>query len=383
MKITKPFRRALVLAAVIGAVVVAVPGGLPGSPAIADAVGDCTPGADWGTLRQNLSTEVVQLVNQHRTSRGLAPLTVTTPLTDAAVWKSRHMARYQYMQHADPAPPVARSVGERLSACGYPAASAGWGENIAYGYATAAAVMQGWLNSPGHRANIENPSFRAIGVGAATSSAGLVYWTQEFGTSTTGGVTPPPPPPPPACSNGRDDDGDGKVDYPGDPGCTGSSDQDELDVQPPPPPAPTVVTAGPSSATLNAGSVVSGGLSSVTADDGAYLRLSSTNGSVLWWGRITGVPNTLKSLTVTYRGFSSAPCSQTLSLYNWSTGAWTSLDSRTLGTVETATGVSAGGILADFVSGTSGNGDVAVRVGCTAGTPFTTSSELLAIAYTP
>jgi uncharacterized protein YkwD len=174
MNTNKLFRRALALAAVISAVVVAAPGGLPGSPATADAVGDCTPGADWGTLRQDLSTQVVQLVNQHRASRGLTQLTVTTPLTNAAVWKSRHMARYQYMQHADPAPPVARSVAERLLACAYPASSAGWGENIAYGYATANAVMQGWLNSPGHRANIENASFRAIGVAAAASSSGTL-----------------------------------------------------------------------------------------------------------------------------------------------------------------------------------------------------------------
>lgn len=371
-------RRGLALAAV--AAVVAVPTGIPGSPDPARAVvGDCAPGADWGALRQDLASQVVQLVNQHRASLGLAQLAVTTPLANAAIWKSRHMAYYRYLQHADPAPPVARSVGERLLACGYPATSAGWGENIAYGYSTASAVMQGWLNSPGHRANIENPSYRAIGVGAATSSAGLVYWTQEFGTSTTGGTTPPPP----ACSNGRDDDGDGKVDYPADPGCTGTSDTDELDAQAPPPPAPTVVTASPSSATLNAGSYVSGGVSSLAADDGAYLRLSSTNGSVLWWGRITGVPNTLKSLAVTYRGFSSAACTQTLSLYNWSAGAWTSLGSGALSTVETETGVSAGGTLADFVSGSAGNGDVAVRVGCSGSTPFTTSSELLRIAYTP
>ena len=162
------------------------------------------------------------------------------------------MAKYVYMAHADPAPPVARSVSDRLLACGYPATSAGWGENIAYGYATADAVMQGWLNSPGHRANIENASFRAIGVGAASSSAGRLYWTQEFGTS-TGGSTPPPPPSY-ACSNGRDDDWDGKTDYPADPGCTGTIDNDETDAAvpppPPPPPPPTTSTnVSPSSLT--------------------------------------------------------------------------------------------------------------------------------------
>lgn len=375
-------RRALALAAVISAVAVAAPGSVPGSPSAARAVvGDCTPGADWGTLRQDLANQVVQLVNQHRASLGLTQLTVTTPLTNAAIWKSRHMARYQYMQHADPAPPVARSVADRLLACGYPSSTAGWGENIAYGYASADAVMQGWLGSAGHRANIENASFRAIGVAAAASSTGTLYWTQQFGTSTTGGTTPPPPPAS-ACSNGRDDDGDAKVDYPADPGCTSASDTDEQDA-PAPPPAPATVSATASSATLNTGSYVSGGVSSLTADDGGYLRLASTNGTVLWWGRITGVPNTLKSLTVTYRGFSTAACTQTLWLYNWSTGVWTSLGGRSLGTVETETVATAGGTLAEFVSGATGNGDVAVRVGCTGGGAFTTSSELLKVTYTP
>ncbi len=233
------FRRSLALAVVIAAIVVALPGSGPGSPATAAAAGDCTPGADWGTLRTDLATQVAQLVNQHRAALGLTPLTVTTPLTNAAVWKSRHMARYQYMQHNDPAPPVARSTGERLLACGYPTTTAGWGENIAYGYASASAVMQGWLNSAGHRANIERATFRAIGVAAAATSTGTLYWTQEFGTSTTGGTAPPPPPPPPpsyACSNGSDDDGDGKLDYPADPGCTGTTDNDEYNAPAPPPP---------------------------------------------------------------------------------------------------------------------------------------------------
>ncbi len=100
-------RRAPGLVAVIAVVaaVAAAPARVPGTPAVAGAaVGDCTPGADWGTLRQDLATQVVQLVNQHRASLGLPQLTVTTPLTNAAVWKSRHMAYYRYMQHAGPGP---------------------------------------------------------------------------------------------------------------------------------------------------------------------------------------------------------------------------------------------------------------------------------------
>ena len=74
------------------------------------------------------------------------------------------MAYYGYMQHDDPAPPIARLWYQRVQACGY--AGSGMGENIAYGYPTPQDVMNGWLNSPGHKANIENASYRAIGVGA-------------------------------------------------------------------------------------------------------------------------------------------------------------------------------------------------------------------------
>jgi uncharacterized protein YkwD len=374
----------LAIATAVAAIVAVLPSSVPGTAAPARAaVGDCTPGSDWGTLRQDLTARVTELVNQHRAARGLSQLSVSTSLTNAAIWKSRHMARYVYMAHADPAPPVARSVGDRLLACGYPATSAGWGENIAYGYTTADAVMQGWLNSSGHRANIENPSFRAIGVGAAASSTGRLYWTQEFGTS-TGGSTPPPPPTSYACSNGKDDDADGKIDYPADPGCTSSSDNDEYNVSAPPPPAPTTATAAPSSLTVNAGSMRSGGVSSLAADDNTFFQVASSGGSVQWWGSMPAVPNTLSSLRVVHRGLSSSSCTETLAIWNWRTGFWVSLGSRTVGTTEVETSVAPTGTLADYVSGTTGNGQVAVRVRCSGSyySSFTSSSDLLRVSYT-
>ena len=85
------------------------------------------------------------------------------------------MAAYGYMDHNDPAPD-ARTAAERVAACGYPLVE--WGENIATGYATAQAVVDAWLASPEHRANIERPEFRATGVGAAGAP---VYWSQTFG----------------------------------------------------------------------------------------------------------------------------------------------------------------------------------------------------------
>jgi uncharacterized protein YkwD len=238
MTTTRFLSRTFAALGLLGALLVVAPTGVPGAPQTAAAVvGDCSPGSDWGTPRQDYAARVVDLVNQHRATKGLSQLIVSTSLTNSSIWKSRHMARYVYMAHDDPAPPIARTTGQRLAACGYPSTTSGWGENIAYGYTTPEAVMQGWLNSPGHRANIENPSFRSIGVGAASSSSGRIYWAQAFGTQT--GSTPPPPPPPSyACSNGADDDGDGKVDYPADPGCTSSTDNDEYNAPTPPPPPP-------------------------------------------------------------------------------------------------------------------------------------------------
>ncbi len=163
----------------------------------AEAVVDCTPGANWGTLRADLATQVVSLTNQHRASIGAPPLAVSPTLTVASEWKALHMANYDYFTHDDPAPPVGRSAFQRARDCGY--STGGWGENIAYGYPTPESVMNGWLNSPGHRSNLENSSFRAIGVGVAVAASGRVYWAQNFGTVDDSGTPSPPPPqaPPP------------------------------------------------------------------------------------------------------------------------------------------------------------------------------------------
>jgi uncharacterized protein YkwD len=169
--------------------------GRQGGAATAAGVGDCTTGANWGTVRSDLAAQVVALVNQHRAGLGLSGLGGSATLSAAATWKARHMAFYGYLAHDDPAPPVARSVASRLAACGY--TTAGWGENIAYGQPSATAVMQSWLGSPGHKANIERSSFRAIGVGVAAAANGTLYWAQVFGTVADSGSPPPPPPAPP------------------------------------------------------------------------------------------------------------------------------------------------------------------------------------------
>jgi uncharacterized protein YkwD len=83
------------------------------------------------------------------------------------------------LTHDDPAPPFARTPSDRIGACGY--SGHRWGENIASGYGTAQNVMNAWLSSPEHRANIDNGSYRALGVGVVRAANGTLYWTQDFG----------------------------------------------------------------------------------------------------------------------------------------------------------------------------------------------------------
>jgi uncharacterized protein YkwD len=157
--------------------------------------GDCSPGADWPATRGDFESQILDLTNSHRQSLGLSTLAVSPTLSASAEWKAQHMARYEYMDHSDPAPPVSRTFGQRIADCGYSAGSVG--ENIAFGYQTPQAVFQAWLESPGHKANIENPDWRAIGVGAAVGGDGYVYWAQDFGSGNDSGAPPPAPPPPP------------------------------------------------------------------------------------------------------------------------------------------------------------------------------------------
>jgi uncharacterized protein YkwD len=160
----------------------------------AAAAGSCQREGGWAEMRDAWAAEVLALTNDHRTALGLSRLAPSESLTAAATWKAAHMGRFEYMAHDDPAPPIARSWDERIRDCGY---SSGAGENIAYGYRTPQAVFQGWLDSAGHRRNIENASYKVIGVGAAVNADGTPYWAQIFGlrVETGDGLQVPSPSP--------------------------------------------------------------------------------------------------------------------------------------------------------------------------------------------
>ncbi|MEU6626140.1 sigma-70 family RNA polymerase sigma factor [Streptomyces litmocidini] len=119
--------------------------------------------------------QVIELVNAERAKAGCGPLTEHPLLTEAAQGHSDDMAARDFFDHTDP---DGDGPGERITAAGY--AWSSYGENIAKGQTTAAEVMDSWMHSPGHRANILNCGFKEIGVGLHTS--GGPYWTQAFGS---------------------------------------------------------------------------------------------------------------------------------------------------------------------------------------------------------
>jgi len=115
---------------------------------------------------------VAELVNRQRAAHGLKPLTLSAELCRKARIKSQDMAQKRYFSHDSP---TYGSPFDMMHSLGISYRSAG--ENIAMGYSTAEAVMDGWMNSEGHRANILNASFTTIGVGYVANGN---YWTQWF-----------------------------------------------------------------------------------------------------------------------------------------------------------------------------------------------------------
>ncbi|MFD9003167.1 CAP domain-containing protein [Streptomyces sp. NPDC059582] len=118
--------------------------------------------------------EVLKLVNEERAKVGCSAVTANGALTDLAEAFSEDMAQRNFFDHTDPdgATPWDRAAKAGISDLG--------GENIARGQADAAAVMNAWMNSPGHRANILNCDFQTLGVGVHLGEGGP-WWTQDFG----------------------------------------------------------------------------------------------------------------------------------------------------------------------------------------------------------
>ncbi|HEX2144827.1 MAG TPA: CAP domain-containing protein [Glycomyces sp.] len=117
---------------------------------------------------------VEDLVNRARGDAGCGDLARDANLDDAARLHAEDMAANDYFSHTSQ---DGRSPSDRAADQGY---QGGVGENIAAGYPDAESVMDGWMNSEGHRANILNCGYAVIGIGIADRD-GTLYWVQNFG----------------------------------------------------------------------------------------------------------------------------------------------------------------------------------------------------------
>lgn len=124
----------------------------------------------------SVAGRVIALTNAQRAAAGLSPVSANGALTAAAAAHSKDQAVNNKMTHTGS---NGSTLGQRVSAAGF-----AWrtiGENVAMGYGSADSVMNGWMNSPGHRANILKPEFTSIGVAVAYAADGSPYWTMDLG----------------------------------------------------------------------------------------------------------------------------------------------------------------------------------------------------------
>ena len=119
--------------------------------------------------------EVLNLVNKERKANGLKPLTLNKELSNVANIKSRDMIEKGYFDHTSPTYGSPFDMMKKFN-ISYNTA----GENIAMGQKTPSEVMNSWMNSSGHRANILNSTYTELGVGIQKDSSGTIYWTQMF-----------------------------------------------------------------------------------------------------------------------------------------------------------------------------------------------------------
>ncbi|HMM43739.1 MAG TPA: CAP domain-containing protein [Thermomicrobiales bacterium] len=129
-------------------------------------------------------SEVLRLLNVERQAAGLAPLSNSRKLNVASYCHSLDMATNGFFSRTDS---DGSSPVQRIRAAGY----TGWtavAENIAVGYPSVAAVVNGWMNSSGHRANILNGSLTQVGIGLFETSSGYgLYWSTDFGNASDPG----------------------------------------------------------------------------------------------------------------------------------------------------------------------------------------------------
>ncbi|WP_188207144.1 SafA/ExsA family spore coat assembly protein [Alkalibacillus aidingensis] len=124
---------------------------------------------------KSIENEVIRLTNNYREQNGLEPLDHDWQLSRVARYKSADMRDKNYFSHQSPTYGSPFDMIENFNVSYRRAA-----ENIAAGQRSAEAVVESWMNSPGHRQNILNPDMTHIGVGYAEGGSRSTYWTQMF-----------------------------------------------------------------------------------------------------------------------------------------------------------------------------------------------------------
>lgn len=147
-----------------------------GSSSARESSAPTQPGSGGGGGGGSRAAQVLALVNVEREQAGCGSLSRDGALESAAVAHSRDMAANDYFSHDSQ---DGRSFSDRVRAAGYSGGSIA--ENIAAGQSSAAAVVDSWMSSEGHRANILNCSYTDMGLGYATGGSYGSYWTQDLG----------------------------------------------------------------------------------------------------------------------------------------------------------------------------------------------------------
>jgi uncharacterized protein YkwD len=149
----------------------------PASPTeMPDAAASPAAPAAGGT--STIASTIVQLTNAERSNAGLPALRANSQLMEAAQLHADQMARLGRLEHVLSGGQYPRPE-DRLAAAGYRWSA--YAENIAMGQSSAAAAMDSWMHSSGHRANILKTNVTEMGVGVARDSAGRPYYVQVFG----------------------------------------------------------------------------------------------------------------------------------------------------------------------------------------------------------
>ena len=168
--------RHLTLGALGGLAVLLAVSALPGAARPVAAAVTC----DVASLTVDAEEQAfLGLINNYRAATNAGPpMAIAATLNRASSWMSGDMAAKNYLSHTDS---LGRDPFTRMDQCDV-AVSQGKAENVAAGYETAAAVFEGWKNSPGHNANMLNVGYRSIGISRVYNAAALYgwYWTTNF-----------------------------------------------------------------------------------------------------------------------------------------------------------------------------------------------------------